>query len=97
LNEALRRIRAAGYTIANLDSVLILAQPKIGPHTAGIRRKLSDLLGISADRIGVKAKTPEGMGTDNAAIAHAAVLLEEAKKPTAVRRRTKSVPRKSKK
>ena len=28
-------------------------------------------------RVGIKAKTPEGMGTDNAAIAHVAVLLTE--------------------
>jgi hypothetical protein len=27
--------------------------------------------------VGVKAKTPEGMGTDNAAIAHAVVLLQK--------------------
>jgi hypothetical protein len=26
--------------------------------------------------VGIKAKTPEGMGTDNAAIAHAVVLLK---------------------
>ena len=30
-----------------------------------------------ADCVGVKAKTPEGMGTDDAAIAHAVVLLEK--------------------
>ena len=76
LEEALRRVKAAGYKIANLDSTLILAQPKIGPHAAAIRRNLAELLGVSGDCIGIKAKTPEGMGTDNAAIAHAAVLLE---------------------
>src|SRR5246127_3631611 len=32
LNEALSRVRAAGYTIANVDSSLILLAPKIGPH-----------------------------------------------------------------
>src|SRR3954464_1568554 len=34
LREALRRIGDEGYTIANLDSTLILAAPKIGPHAA---------------------------------------------------------------
>jgi 2-C-methyl-D-erythritol 2,4-cyclodiphosphate synthase len=62
--------------IANLDSTLILAAPKIGPHTARIRDHVANLLGIQPDRVGIKAKTPEGMGTDNAAIAHAVVLLE---------------------
>ncbi|HEY4052123.1 MAG TPA: 2-C-methyl-D-erythritol 2,4-cyclodiphosphate synthase [Terriglobales bacterium] len=86
LNEALHRTKAAGYTITNIDSTLILAQPKIGPHAAAIRENLSALLNISADCIGIKAKTPEGMGTDNAAIAHAAVLLE--KKKTSPSRRS---------
>lgn len=80
LEEALHRVKAAGYKIANLDSTLILTQPKIGPHAAAIRRNLAELLGVSGDCIGIKAKTPEGMGTDNAAIAHAAVLLERAGK-----------------
>ncbi len=77
LQEALSRVRSAGYSLVNLDSTLILAAPKIGPHTAAIRERLVALLGISADCVGIKAKTPEGMGTDNAAIAHAVVLLEE--------------------
>lgn len=77
LEEALRRVKAAGYGILNIDSTLILAQPKIGPHAARVRDNLSSLLGIPAEQIGIKAKTPEGMGTDNAAIAHAAVLLEK--------------------
>ena len=34
-------------------------------------------MGVDSSCIGVKAKTPEGLGTDNAAIAHAVVLLEK--------------------
>ena len=76
LREALRRVRAAGYLVSSLDSTLIMAAPKIGPHAAAIRRNVAELMGIEGDRIGIKAKTPEGMGTDNAAVAHVAVLLE---------------------
>jgi 2-C-methyl-D-erythritol 2,4-cyclodiphosphate synthase len=75
LREALNRVEAAGYAIANVDSTLILAQPKIGPHSAAIRENLAKLLGVSPNCVGLKAKTPEGMGTDNAAIANAVVLL----------------------
>lgn len=78
LEEALRRIHAAGYTVGNVDSTLILAAPKIGRHAAAIRSRVAELLGVSADAVGLKAKTPEGMGTDNAAIAHAVVLLVRA-------------------
>jgi 2-C-methyl-D-erythritol 2,4-cyclodiphosphate synthase len=77
LGEALNRVRTAGYKLVNLDSTLILAAPKIGPHATEIRSRLAELLGLPADCIGIKAKTPEGMGTDNAAIAHAVVLLEK--------------------
>jgi 2-C-methyl-D-erythritol 2,4-cyclodiphosphate synthase len=80
LAEALSRVEAAGFQIGNIDSTLILSAPKIGPHANSIRARLAEVLHIAADCIGIKAKTPEGMGTENAAIAHAVVLLEE--KPT---------------
>jgi 2-C-methyl-D-erythritol 2,4-cyclodiphosphate synthase len=60
-----------------VDSTLILAAPKIGPHAPAIRAHLAELLSVSTDAVGVKAKTPEGMGTENAAIAHVVVLLEK--------------------
>lgn len=80
LNEALKRMRAAGYGIANVDSSLIMLAPKIGPHAGSIRGHLAKLLGIATDCVGLKAKTPEGIGTDNAAIANVVVLLEETRK-----------------
>lgn len=76
LEEALKRVRAAGYKVANLDSTLILERPKIGPHTVAIRQQISELMKLPPDCIGIKAKTPEGMGTENAAIAHVTVLLQ---------------------
>ncbi|HLB88626.1 MAG TPA: 2-C-methyl-D-erythritol 2,4-cyclodiphosphate synthase, partial [Terriglobales bacterium] len=77
LQEALKRVRAAGYAVANVDSTLILTAPKIGPHAPAIRACVAELLGIPLDCVGLKAKTPEGMRTDNAAIAHIVVLLEK--------------------
>ena len=77
--EALRQVRRAGYSVANVDSTLILAAPKIGPHAKKIQERVAELLGIAPGDVGIKAKTPEGMGTDNAAIAHVAVLLEKKK------------------
>jgi 2-C-methyl-D-erythritol 2,4-cyclodiphosphate synthase len=76
LREALKRVEAAGYNIVNIDSTLIFNSPKIGPHAVKIREHVAGLLQIPPDCVGIKAKTPEGLGTDNAAIAHVAVLLE---------------------
>jgi 2-C-methyl-D-erythritol 2,4-cyclodiphosphate synthase len=77
LEEAMKQIANAGYRIVNVDSTLILAAPKIVPHAKAIQARVAELLGIAPSDVGVKAKTPEGMGTDNAAIAHVAVLLEK--------------------
>jgi 2-C-methyl-D-erythritol 2,4-cyclodiphosphate synthase len=89
LSEALRRVKAAGYRIVNIDSTLILATPKIVPHAAAIRERVSDLTSVQPDCIGIKAKTPEGMGTENAAVAHAVVLLV----PASPGRQRKSRPK----
>jgi len=75
VREALRQVRRAGYVIANLDSTLILAAPRISPHSAKIQARLAELLEIAPSAIGIKAKTPEGMGTENAAVAQVVVLL----------------------
>jgi 2-C-methyl-D-erythritol 2,4-cyclodiphosphate synthase len=92
LREALKRVREAGYTIANIDSSLILAAPKIGPHSTVIRTRVAELLGVHIGSVGLKAKTPEGLNLDNAAIAHVAVLLESAS-----RRKNKALKKKSRK
>jgi 2-C-methyl-D-erythritol 2,4-cyclodiphosphate synthase len=78
LREALKRVRDAGYGLANVDASLILAAPKIGPHAAAIRTRVAELLGLPGDCVGLKAKTPEGLNLENAAIAHVVVLLEKA-------------------
>lgn len=80
LREALKRVRDAGYGVANVDASLILAAPKIGPHAAEIRGRVAELLGVRGDCVGLKAKTPEGLDLENAALAHVVVLLEKAKR-----------------
>jgi 2-C-methyl-D-erythritol 2,4-cyclodiphosphate synthase len=87
LQEALKRVRDAGYRVANVDASLILSAPKIGPQATKIRDRVAELLGIPDDCVGLKAKTPEGLGTENTAIGHVVVLLERA--PRAKTRKTK--------
>src|SRR5580658_8413750 len=93
LREALKRVHDAGYSLANLDASLILSAPKIGPHAAAIRGRVAQLLGVRADCVGLKAKTPEGLNLENAAVAHVVVLLEKrspkraGKKPKKTKRR----------
>ncbi len=76
LATALEEIAIAGYRIVNIDTVLVLAQPKIGPISGDLRQSVADLLAVSPRDVGIKAKTPEGMNLDHIAMAHATVLLE---------------------
>lgn len=90
LREALKRVRDAGYGLANVDASLILAAPRIGPHAVAIRARVAALLGVPAECVGLKAKTPEGLNLDNAAIAQVVVLLEKSpKRKTVAKKRTK--------
>jgi len=62
LAEAARRIRAAGYEIANVDSTVVAQAPKLAPHIDAMRERLAEALGIAVDQVNVKAKTAEKMG-----------------------------------
>lgn len=77
LRTALEEIEHAGYRIANVDTTLILAAPKIAPVADRLRERVADLLSIDLRAISIKAKTPEGLRQDDVAVAHAIVLLEE--------------------
>jgi 2-C-methyl-D-erythritol 2,4-cyclodiphosphate synthase len=81
LQVAMEEIETAGYRIANVDTTLVLMQPKITPVAETIRERVADLLKISPGCVGIKAKTPEGLNQDGVAVAHAIVLLEMLDKP----------------
>jgi 2-C-methyl-D-erythritol 2,4-cyclodiphosphate synthase len=81
LNLALEEIQHAGYGIVNVDTTLVLASPKISPIAGEMRVKVAELLGVDLDQVSVKAKTPEGLGLDHVAQAHAVVLLERVRDP----------------
>lgn len=80
LESAYRRVRAAGFVIANLDCIVFLEQPKLSPLKDRIRERLSQVLQISTAQVGVKAKTGEGLGAvgrEEAIVAQCIALLEE--------------------
>lgn len=97
LREALRRVRDAGYAVANVDASLILAAPKIGPHAMAIRTCVAELLDVPSGCVGLKAKTPEGLNLDHAAVAHVVVLLEKKISKAASRSKRKPMRNKSRK
>jgi 2-C-methyl-D-erythritol 4-phosphate cytidylyltransferase / 2-C-methyl-D-erythritol 2,4-cyclodiphosphate synthase len=69
-----------GLSVGNIDATLIAREPKIAPHVAAMKEKLSCALGIPADRIGIKATTNEGidgLGQGEGIAAHAVAMLFE--------------------
>ncbi len=76
LRTALEEIQTAGYEIVNVDTVLVMARPKIVPIAGELRQSVADLLGVKPGDVGIKAKTPEGLNQDHVAVAHATVLLQ---------------------
>ncbi|MEM7623960.1 MAG: 2-C-methyl-D-erythritol 2,4-cyclodiphosphate synthase, partial [Planctomycetota bacterium] len=78
LAEAVKRTRATGYDIVNLDTTVILERPKLAPHIHAIRSRIAELLSVGTQSVNVKAKTHEkvdAIGENRAVETHAVVLL----------------------
>ncbi|MEP0520671.1 MAG: bifunctional 2-C-methyl-D-erythritol 4-phosphate cytidylyltransferase/2-C-methyl-D-erythritol 2,4-cyclodiphosphate synthase [Hyphomicrobiales bacterium] len=62
LKHAVDLATQRGAHITHLDVTLICETPKIGPYRDDMRQKISDITGVSFDRISVKATTSERLG-----------------------------------
>lgn len=62
LAHAAALARSRGFTITHADCTLVCEAPKIGPHAAAMRAELARIMGITVDRISVKATTSEELG-----------------------------------
>ena len=62
LAEAVRKVRAAGCEIVNLDCTVVAQAPKLAPYIDAMRERLATVLGIQPGQVNVKAKTAEKMG-----------------------------------
>jgi 2-C-methyl-D-erythritol 4-phosphate cytidylyltransferase/2-C-methyl-D-erythritol 2,4-cyclodiphosphate synthase len=83
LEDAARRVRDRGGRIVNVDITVLAEAPRIGPHRPAMQTLIGEVLGLTIDRIGIKATTNEGMGFVGrregiAAMASASVLLPSA-------------------
>jgi 2-C-methyl-D-erythritol 4-phosphate cytidylyltransferase/2-C-methyl-D-erythritol 2,4-cyclodiphosphate synthase len=62
LRIAAAMVADAGWSVANVDAVVVAEHPKIAPHVEAIRAKLAAALVVARDAVSVKGKTNEGMG-----------------------------------
>ncbi len=61
LDCVMGRLRAGGWTVENVDAVVTAEAPKLAPWKGAIAAALAPILGIPPDRVGLKAKTNEGL------------------------------------
>lgn len=79
LRRIAERIRAAGATVLNVDSTVVIQRPKLAPYIDAMRGNLAACLNVAASQIGVKATTCERLGfvgREEGAAAFAAALVD---------------------
>lgn len=80
LEKAAELVREMNGRLCNVDATLVAEAPKVLPHAAEMKLNIGQALGLSAQRVGIKATTNETMGFVGrcegiAALAGASVLL----------------------
>lgn len=56
------KVRAEGYEILDVDSVIMAQAPKMSPHRDAMRENLAHAMAIPVENVGVKATTTEHLG-----------------------------------
>ncbi len=81
LKSVKKLVDQEGYSIVNVDTIVIAEKPNLKPYKPKMRTLLAECLGIQPETINIKAKTQEGLGFgaygEEAIAAHAIVLLSK--------------------
>lgn len=78
LEEVVERLHRAGWALVNVDITVVLERPKLRPRIVAMRSELADILGVGEERVGMKAKTNEGLdavGAGEAVVAYAVAMV----------------------
>ena len=62
LQKVMDLVHEKGYQVGNADITIALQRPKLAPHILAMRETLAPILGVTADRVSVKATTTEHLG-----------------------------------
>lgn len=62
LAKVMELISERGWQVGNVDITIALQAPKLAPFVDQMRSVLAEILGVSADRVSVKATTTEHLG-----------------------------------
>lgn len=73
-------VRGEGWRIVDIDTVLMIQEPKMAPHREQMRANIAAALQIPVENVGVKATTTEWLGYEGrgeGVTAQAVALLEK--------------------
>lgn len=62
LEQVHQLILERGWQIGNIDSVVVAERPKLKPHIDAMRDRISQVLNLNPELIGIKATTNEKLG-----------------------------------
>lgn len=80
LDEVVQLLRKKHFQPGNVDVTIIAQAPKLAPYVPQMRENLAMRLGVSLDRVSVKATTEEHLGftgRGEGIAAHAVCLVDE--------------------
>jgi 2-C-methyl-D-erythritol 2,4-cyclodiphosphate synthase len=73
-------VRERGWSVVNIDSVIVAERPKLKPHIGAMRAAIAARLGVEPEQVGVKATTNEQLGAEGreeGISCHAVALLQQ--------------------
>lgn len=82
LKETKKILNENNYTIGNIDSLVIIEEPKLSPHILAMRENIAQALDCDVSQVNVKATRGEKLGyigRQEGVMAQAVVLLKENK------------------
>jgi 2-C-methyl-D-erythritol 2,4-cyclodiphosphate synthase len=62
LRAVMDLVATKGAQLVNVDATVICQSPRLGPFLPDMAERLAETLGLAADRVSVKAKSPEHLG-----------------------------------
>jgi 2-C-methyl-D-erythritol 2,4-cyclodiphosphate synthase len=62
LRVTARVLMERGLAVENLDATVIAQSPVLAPYLGEMSARIAGALGLAAERVSIKAKTPDGLG-----------------------------------
>ena len=64
LEQVMGLVRERGWSVVNVDSVVIAERPKLKPHIEAMRAAIAERMDLAPEQVGVKATTNENLGAE---------------------------------